>query len=402
MRILFLTYEPWPTHRPDVVVLFGKYLRRLGMRTDLVAEMDRCGTTADADWDGGAVISCARPAGRARQHLAKLWLNVKSVFGAERAVYDCIQVRDMSVSALAGLVAARMKGLPFVYWLSYLQSEGHIARARARGPRAGFKYWYPLLEGLIGRFIVYRIVLPRSDHIFVQSDAMKEYLASLGVPAERMTAVPMGVDLDDAGAACSPEVALTALAGRRAIVYLGLMDQVRQVDVLLHMLVGVRAAFPDVVLVMAGDTADAGHRAWLHTEAARIGVANNVVWTGWIARADAWNYVRAAEIALSPYPRSVVLDTGSPTKAVEYMALGVPVVCNDNPDQKLVIECSGAGICVPLDPALFAQAVVTLLRDESLRKEMGSRGPGYVQAHRSYARIAQDVAAVYKEMFVNH
>nr|WP_314544149.1 glycosyltransferase family 4 protein [uncultured Massilia sp.] len=397
MRILYLTYEPWPTHRADIEVLFGRYLRRHGIVTDLVAEAEQCGAAPASGWAGGAVIGCARPRRRALQHLAKLWLNVKTVARADKRRHDCIQVRDMSLSALAGLAAARIKGIPFVYWLSYLQSEGHIVRARARGPRAGLKYWYPLLEGLVGRFILYRIVLPRADHVFVQSDAMKARLAAMGVPAARMSAVPMGVDLEE-GAALPAPAPVPELAGRRALVYLGIQDRERRVELLLQMLAAVKEAVPDAVLVMAGDTPDEAYRAWLRGEAARLGVADDVIWTGWIARTDAWRYVRAAEIGLSPFPRGEVLDTCSPTKAVEYMALGVPVVGNDNPDQLRVIEDSGAGLCVPLDPARFADAVVALLRDDALRGAMARRGQDYVRMHRSYARLAAQVAATYEKV----
>jgi glycosyltransferase involved in cell wall biosynthesis len=394
MRILYLTYEAWPTHRPDLALLFGRYLRRRGIATDLVAEAAQCGMTPARAWDGGAVIGCARPQGRAAQHLAKLWLNLRSVALADRARYDCIQVRDMSLSALAALVAARIKGIPFVYWLSYLQSEGHIVRARARGPRAGLKYWYPLAEGVAGRFILYRLVLPRADHVFVQSDAMKDRLAALGVPAARMTAVPMGVDLEDGAAPASAAPA----PGPRTLVYLGIQDRERRVELLLEMLVRVRAVVPDVTLVMAGDTHDGDYRAWLRAEALRLGVADAVVWTGWIARAAAWEHVRAAAVGLSPFPRGPVLDTCSPTKAVEYMAMGVPVVGNDNPDQQRVIAASGAGLCVALDAADFAAAVILLLQDEEGRIAMARRGPAYVQASRSYARLATEVAAQYEKV----
>jgi hypothetical protein len=40
------------------------------------------------------------------------------------------------------------------------------------------------------------------------------------------------------------------------------------------------------------------------------------------------------------------LNPASPTKLVEYMALGKAVVANDHPDQRMVLEQSGAGICV--------------------------------------------------------
>lgn len=398
MRILFLTYESWPTHRADVTVLFGKYLRRHGIGTDIVADAAECGEEVGPVWDGGAVFGCRRPRSRPAQHLAKLWLNVQRIVRADKAHHACIQVRDMSLSALVALAAARVKGIPFVYWLSYLQSEGHIGRARARGPRAGMKYWYPLVEGLAGRFILYRIVLPRADHVFVQSEAMKARLAAAGVPASRMTPVPMGVDTEDSDAWLAPPAQAAALAGRRTLVYLGLQDRERKPELLLHMLAQVRLRVPNVVLVMAGDTADEDQRAWLRKEAVRLGVADHLVWTGWLSRRQAWAWVRAAELGLSPIPRGEIFDASSPTKAVEYMALSVPVVGNDSPDQKLVIEASGAGICVPLDAASFAEAVVSLLNDEQARRHMAARGPAWVRATRSYAHLATTVAGVYRQV----
>lgn len=398
MRILFITYEPWPTHRPDVVTLFGKYLPRRGIRTDLVAEAAECGQRPETAWEGGRLISVERPRRRPAQHLAKLWLNLKSAFSASRTQYDCIQVRDMSLSALAGLVAARLRGLKFVYWLSFLQSEGHIGRARARGPGAGLKYWYPLFEGLIGRFIVYKLVLPRADHVFVQSEQMRTWLAAKGVPASRMSAVPMGVDLEDSDAIPLTLPDNPALQGRRTLIYLGTQDRVRQIEVLVDMLARVKAHVPDVVLIMVGDTDDQEYRAWLRAEAARLGVEQNIVWTGWISRSEAWKYVRAAEIGLSPVPRGELFDVSSPTKAVEYMALGIPVVGNDNPDQKQVIDESGAGISTTLSGEQFADAVVKLLSDDALRQAMGARGPGYVRSCRSYAQLASELTGIYEEV----
>ena len=45
------------------------------------------------------------------------------------------------------------------------------------------------------------------------------------------------------------------------------------------------------------------------------------------------------------------------------MALGKAVVANDHPEQRRVIEESGAGICVPYAEQPFAAAIVRLLED---------------------------------------
>lgn len=397
VHLLYLTAEQWPTFRPDIVALFGKYLPRFGVTSDLVTERDaRLNNAPDAEWGAGKTILCDVPENRAGQYIVKLWHNLKTLMAADANKYDAIQVRDMSVTALFALMAARMKGLRFFYWLSYPQSEGQIARAKARGIKGGMRFWFPLMQGCIGKWLLYRIVLPGADHVFVQSRQMQHDLAAHGIATQRMTPVPMGVDMENA----KPDVIIPAedsrLRGRRVLVYLGTLDPVRQIEKLFDMLAVIRQRIPEAILLIVGDTDDAEHRAWLKSQAENAGVAENVIWLGWLAASDAWSYVCAAELGLSTFPRGYLMDSASPTKTIEYMALGLPVVANDNPDQKQVIEESGAGLCIPLEPEGFANAVIRILLDQPLAEQMADQGRKYVAAKRSYDHVAGMLAAVYQ------
>ncbi len=263
------------------------------------------------------------------------------------------------------------------------------------------RYWFPLLRGIVGKWLLYRIVLPRADHVFVQSRQMADDVASQGIARERMTPVPMGVDLETA----QPDQVMPSddprLSGKRVLVYLGALDPVRKVETLFEMLAVVRRSEPDVMLVLAGDTPDDEHREWLKREAQRLGVAQSLLWTGWLPVEQAWRYVRAAEIGLSVIPRGFLLDCGSPTKAVEYMALGLPVVGNDNPDQAMVVREGQAGICVTLEPQAFADAVLSLLQNEDRRRQMALAGQQYVRKARGYDTLAEEVAHAYRGIFRN-
>lgn len=98
-------------------------------------------------------------------------------------------------------------------------------------------------------------------------------------------------------------------------------------------------------------------------------------------------------------PRGPLLDCGSPTKVPEYLALGLPVVGNDNPDQQALIEATGAGRCVPYTPEAFAAAVLELLAlPAGERQRMVDAGRRYVQAHRDYPRLAQQLARRYRQL----
>jgi glycosyltransferase involved in cell wall biosynthesis len=397
MRLLFLTAETCPTYRADVAALFGKYLPRHGVFTDIVA-----GRTPDysgVEWGGGETYLCDISGGPSKKHIKTLLHGIKYLFMADRSRYQAIQVRDMPVLAAFGVLAARIKGLPFYYWMSYPMPEGQIELARERGLSSGLmKFLFPWLSGRVGRFLLYQVVLHRADHVFVQSERMKMDMVERGVSPTKMTPVPMGVDMENVQLEDIPPADDPRLQGRRVLVYLGTLDRARRIEILFEMLANVRRHVPDVLLILAGDTADDVHRTWLRQQADASGVSDAVLWTGWLPMKEGWRYVRAAEVALSPIPRGTLLDCGSPTKVPEYLALGVPVVCNDNPDQEKVIRESGAGFCVPYTAESFALAVLDMLRNGRGGNDPASLGTDYVKAQRSYEQISLMAAGVYESV----
>ena len=396
MHILFLTAEQWPTFRADVNSLFGRYLPRLNITCDLVTELDSTNISkVDATWPAGKVVSFNLPSGRAAQYLFKFWHQCRVLLTTDYAQYQAIQVRDMTAIALVALLVAKIKGIPFLYWLSYPQSEGQIGRAKARGMSGGMRYWFPLLQGTIGQWLLYKIILPNSHHIFVQSEQMKLALTVHGIAPNKMTPVPMGVDLEFANLDQITPSDDERLLDKRVLIYLGTQDRVRKIEVLFEMLATIKNEVPNILLVLVGDTEDPQHRHWLKDEATRLQVNSHILWLGWLPMLEGWRYVRAAELGLSPFPRSYLLDMASPTKAAEYMALGLPVIANDNPDQADVIKNSHAGLCTTLSADGFAHAVIGLLNNHDLQQQMSKNGQAYVANFRSYSVIAKALATDY-------
>jgi glycosyltransferase involved in cell wall biosynthesis len=247
----------------------------------------------------------------------------------------------------------------------------------------------------LGKWLLYHWILPKAHHIFVQSDNMRSALAAHHIALDKMTPVPMGVDLEAVTELPLPHNN-PALTNKRVIVYLGTLDKTRHIELLFDMLARIRLEIPNVLLVLAGDTEDTSHRAWLKQQAENAKVADAVLWTGWLVMEEAWRYVVSAEVGLSPFPRGLLLDMASPTKAVEYMALGVPVVANDNPDQAQVIAESGAGVCVSLTAEAFAQATLGLMNHSANRVRMSVLGKRYIAIHRNYNKISQSIAGYYQ------
>ncbi len=398
MRLLYLIPDGYPSFRPDIAVLFGNCLQRHGIATDLVAFQAGPVPKGPGGWPAGQLQLCAPRGGRAGRHALSFLHFVRCLLRARAAEYTAFQVRNMPVVALLALLIARWKGVGFIYWMSYPVSEGQIDLARERGLAAGvMRYIFPWLRGRIGVWLLYRWVLPRADHVFVQSAQMLRDVAARGVPADRMTAVPMGVDLAaiDRCLASLPAMPQPDASGPR-LGYLGTLDRTRRIEVLFAVLAGVRRQYAGARLVLVGDAGDQAHMAWLHQQARAAGVGDAVDWLGWVPTGLGWQAIAKCDLAFSLFPRGPLLDSASPTKVSEYLALGIPVVCNDSPDQADVIGRSGAGSCVPMEVHQLAEAALAVLGwDADERKARVAAGRCLVAAERNYDQIAADLAAAY-------
>lgn len=399
MRLLMTIPDGYPTFRADVVTLFGKYLPRHGIASDLVAHPTKSSATRPGSWGGGEVFVSPSASGRIKRHLVFFRFLTLQLLRARRQRYDAIQVRDSVFTALVALWVARREGIPLYYWMSYPMYESKIERFRTLGLSLGLGRCLGVaVAGYFGKWLLYKHVLKASDHVFVQSEKMLEDVAREGIAASKMTPVLMGADLEEMNASRIEPIRDERLTGRRVILYLGTLIRIRRMDFLFEVLARVRQQVQGVVLVLAGDSVEPSDLEWLRRRARETGVSEDVVWTGWLPKEDGWRYVRASEVALSPFRPSFELDSCSPTKSVEYLALGVPAVGNEQPDQARVIRDSGAGHCVPYSVDAFADAIVDLLKHPEAAKQMGARGPTYVASHRSYEIIASQLARTYAQL----
>lgn len=396
LSIAYIVRDPLPPLRADVLTLFGAEMPRYGIGTALVGQ---AGSHTGDPWLAGGMYPVGSLRSKLASVLSPLWDTLGLVRAWRRARPDCVQVRDKIASGLVGRAAAALLGVPFIYWMSFPIVEGFEVRRDDIGQHGrGLRWLAHALRAWASRLVIYRLVLPGARHIFVQSDAMADWLAAKGFARSRMTAVPMGVDAHLFDRATVEPVRDPRLDGRRVVVYLGRVAQSRKSGFLLDVAERLRDALPDTLLVIAGDAPSDDEMAWMRREIERRGLGEHVLLTGWLPQKTALGYAVRAEVGLSPIPRGTLFDVSSPTKLVEYMALGIPSVANDIPDQQLVIDESGAGLCAPMQAQPFADAVLRLLRDPALAAQFAQRGPAYVRAHRTYDILARNVAKTYTNL----
>lgn len=397
VRIFTVALDNYPPFRVDITELMDKALAGRGYDLDWAMWRNAPGPGCVIDLPGGH--HCVL--GERREHeglffKAKAWAayTLRIARQIKVAHYDIVQVRDMPLFAALVMLLARAQGCRFTYWMSYPMAESRKSRANdpeeplSRPKRIFLRAFGSLLE-----WVLYRVVLPRADHVFVQSDKMAADVVARGIARNKLTPVPMGVLLDE----LPPKGGADPFAGRKAIVHLGTLIRLRRPEFLLDVLAEVRRSVPDALLVLIGD-APAPDMAMLKERVRRSGLENDVRFTGEMNRTDALALTRWARVCVSPFPPHPLNDSTSPTKLIEYLALGRPAVVNDHPDQSRVIAQSGGGLATPYDVKAFAAAIVRLLEHPQEAEEMALKGPPFVAHHRAYPVLAAQVDEAYRAL----
>jgi glycosyltransferase involved in cell wall biosynthesis len=198
--------------------------------------------------------------------------------------------------------------------------------------------------------------LRRADALVALTREMRQEMIAAGLPPERITIVPSGVELPP-GEPGPPEPDRLLFAGR--------LDRAKGLETLLEAVRILRASRPRAVLGVFGRGPE---EAALRATAARLGLGEAVSFEGWTDRLE-------AELARSSAVVLPTLGEGMSNVLLEAMAAGRPVVTTDIPaNRELVTHGENGLLAPPGDPAALAGAIGTLLDDPGLARRMGSQG----------------------------
>lgn len=174
------------------------------------------------------------------------------------------------------------------------------------------------------------------------------------------------------------------------IVYLGDVTEARGVDLTVRALG--RIDDPPALLLIGRCHADLAAR--LQEEAAARGVRLEL--TGYLSHDRALPLVAGARLALSPLLDQPNYRESLPTKVLEYLALGVPVVASDLPAVgRLAAEVEGIRLFPPGDEAALAAAIESALGDETLLMQARVAAG---EVRRRFTWPADEVRAFYRSL----
>jgi glycosyltransferase involved in cell wall biosynthesis len=135
----------------------------------------------------------------------------------------------------------------------------------------------------------------------------------------------------------------------------------------------------------------------LQEQVQRLGVADRVIFSGWVDPQQTPVYLATADLALFPHRDSLVNRAKSPSKITAYMAMGKPIVASAVGEAVEYLDGGRAGLLVePGDAGAFAEGMITLLRDPARAAELGARAERRVWERYGWERQVTKVEQVYR------
>ncbi len=321
--------------------------------------------------------------------LVFLWKEVKLTDRIIRSEgCNIIQVRNGVFEGLLASYLRRKYDILFIFQCSFPVTEASLGKHKINSYKISY------LETQFRRFVL-PFVMRRADLILPISRWMGEGLAQNGTARERILPVPLAVNTELFSPMISGEQICLKynLNGSKVVIYQGIMDKLRRLDMLLYALALVNRGRQNMKVLMVGEGND---RSNLENLAHGIGLGDKVIFTGQVHYLEVPGFIATADVTVSSVPPLDIYKVSSPCKLFEYMGVAKPVVANEEiPEHKEVLEQSRGGILVPFTPEAFASAIVELLDNPEKAAEMGRRGREWVVKNRSYEILAREVEKRY-------
>lgn len=285
----------------------------------------------------------------------------------------------------AGLSLSVRFGVPMVMEVRDLWPESLVAV----GASSGRSFLVRSLERVARR--LYR----SASHVVTVTEAQRAAIVATGVAPESVTVIPNGVDEEfylsaERFGPAAPETAADGSPFPFYVTYIGTVGMAHGLETLLSAAARLKDD-PGVIFRLVGEGA---RRDELEAEARRRGLTN-VVFVGEVPREEVPRWIAESGVCLVLLRKTPVFETVVPSKMLEIMAVGRPIVLGVVGEAKRLLDRAGAGVGVEPENVDEIVAAIRMLRaDPARRIEMSRSGREFLR--REFLR--EPLAARYLEI----
>ena len=352
-----------------------------GSPSDGMEEIDGIQYYRTAAMEGDALSGV--PFAREIKLMARLARRIEAVAKKEKA--ELIHSHSPLLNGLPALWIAKRLKIPLVYearafWEDAAVDHGTFAEG-------SFRY---RVSAAMETFL-----FNHSDRSITICEAMRRDLGERGVPLDRVSVVPNGVNIEELKplARCEPLAGRLGLNGGPVFGFVGSFYRYEGLRFLVDAFPKILAQIPNARLLMVGG----GEEEAILKEMARG--QPNIHFTGRVPHREIDDYYSLVDVFVCPRLRMRLTELVTPLKPLESMAMGKAVLASDVGGHKELIRDGETGCLFRAeDVDDFVARSVALSKDGDLRARLGVAGRRFVAEERSWEKLAHRYLRVYDEL----
>ena len=356
-------------HGHELVIVASDLNYQTGQRT-----VERHGVFTEQMIDGVRVLrSYIYPT----LHRSYFWRIVSFFSFMFSSVWTALSVKDADL--IMGTTPQIFQAVS-AWFVAFVRNKPFLLEVRDLWPEFGISMGVitnPILISLT-RWLE-KFLYARATHILVNSPAYKEYMVAKGVPANKITYIPYGTDVD----MFNPSVDGLAvrkqlgLEDKFVVLYAGALGQANDIYTVLCAAKHLNDE-NQIRFVFWGDGKE---RPNLQSEAERLNL-ENVIFAGVCPKKEMPFVIASSDVCLAILQNVPMFRTTYPNKVFDYMAAARATVLVIDGVIREVIESSNGGVFVePANHELLAKTILELSKDPQRVKQMGVNARAYLVQH---------------------
>jgi glycosyltransferase involved in cell wall biosynthesis len=293
------------------------------------------------------------------------------------SIYTALQVKD--VDLILGTTPPIFQAVS-AWFVAWIRRKPFLLEVRDLWPEFGVSMGVlknPVVIGL-ARWLE-KFLYKRATHILVNSPAYKDYMISNGVPADKITFIPYGTDIEMFNPKIDGSIIRRdlGLENHFVVLYAGALGQANDIDTILRAAHHLKT-YDKICFVIFGDGKE---RERLQLKANEMNLSN-IVFAGVRPKKEMPQVIASADVCLAILQDIPMFRTTYPNKVFDYMAAGRATVLVIDGITRDLIESSYGGVFVqPNDDKGLADTILDLSQNIEIVKQMGKNAREFLVGH---------------------
>lgn len=277
-------------------------------------------------------------------------------------------------TALVGLALKRKTLLPLVYevrsffegnWTADIEREGHG-------------------EVFERRMAIEEMCMHEADVVLTLGESMRDELVNRGVPEEKISLIPNGVDTDKfvPAAKSSALIERYGLDGTFTFGYVSNMDHYREAqETLVEALASARSRGLEATLLLVGS---GPRESVIRKRAEELGMMDYIRIVGHVDHQEIADFYRLIDLFVVPRVPERAGKYVTPLKPFEAMACGVPLAVSDLPALREIVEDTRGFTFAPYDSDAIATLVERAIKHPQEFQDVAAAARSWVVSQRQW------------------